>query len=250
LQLAPRACILAAQQKRNSFARRPSPREARHIIKRLVFVLKKLVVVLLFVVSLPALWITFDGVARVVFRPRFESVDLSTPPDNLAFVAAWTREDGEAGCRVFYQLDLLRYADSMPPVRMNLSESDLSVCAASVTYFRNRGQWPDSFSWARTGSWASVTLPNAGRLGLYEVTYSTDDADPTTRYEVDPDSGRLRGVEHNPGWGYGDGFGAAFVGGIGAVVAWLAILIWFVVTRWRARRNASTLREGARSSLE
>ena len=203
--------------------------------------MRTLGVVLAFIVALPVSWFLGALIANPLLEPGFEPVDLSDPPINLALLASWTGEDGQARCRPFYRRDLVRHADSLPELRFDQSDSDMAVCLASLEAFWRDGQWPDRFSWD-----ARIFAANASRLvegvpQLFEVLYMSDeDRLAVTRYQVDPVTGQPVALEFRGSFGPAQGIGLLLFGGGGGTIAWLTLATWYALRRRRQRLNRST----------
>jgi len=199
--------------------------------------LKKLGVILLLAASLPILCILGVVLAGLALRPGFEPADPSNPRSYLAVLGAWTGNDGTPRCRIFYWRDLLQYRDSIPQLRFQLSDSDLSVCAASVDDFKQDRSWPDTFSWERRARWADASRPDPDNPNLLEVVYPPgEEMLAVTRYELDATGEPTRFV-YNAGGSPGWGVGVVAVGGLGGVAAWLTLIVWYAVAYRAARRT-------------
>jgi hypothetical protein len=118
-----------------------------------------------------------------------------------------------------------------------LSDSDFAVCAASVEVFEQDRRWPDTFAWERRARWAAASRPDPNNPSLLEVAYPpAEEMLAATRYELDA-TGEPTRFFYNAGGSPGGGVGVVAVGGLAGVLAWLTLIVWYVVARRGARRT-------------
>ena len=177
--------------------------------------------------------------ADLVLRPDFEPVDLAEPPLHLAFLVAWTGDDGRPRCRAFYRYELERHADSLPPIRYDLSEDDWRQCVASVTAFRANRSWPDETRWSTAAFGVAISRPETAGPGVIEVAYPPDfDRVAVTRYTVEPERGTPTRIEFRGSFGPAQGVAALFFGGLAGSATWLVLVSgWLIRRRHRARAD-------------
>jgi hypothetical protein len=198
--------------------------------------MRKLGVVLAFILALPVSWFLGALVANPFLDPVFKPVDLEDPPIDLALLAGWTGVDGHTRCRIFYRRDIGRHEDSLPQLRFGLSDADMAVCSTSLEAFRRDGRWPDQFSWDASIFAADASRQDAEDQQLFEVLYMSDvDRLAETRYKVDPTIGQPTAFEFRGSFGPAQGIGLLMYGVGGGTIFWLTLLMWYVNHR-RIRR--------------
>lgn len=202
--------------------------------------MRKLFVVLVFILALPVSWLLGALVANPLLDPAFRPVDLEDPPINLALLAGWTGVDGHTRCRIFYRRDISRHENSLPQLRFDLSDADMAVCIASLEAFLRDGRWPDQFSWDAGIFAADASRRDAEDQQHFEVLYMPDvDRFAETRYQVDPRTGQPTAFEFRGSFGPAQGIGLLIFGGGGGTVFWFALLMWYLHRRrLRAVRGA------------
>ena len=203
--------------------------------------MRRLGVVLAFILALPLSWFLGALVANPFLDPVFEPVDLEDPPVDLALLTAWTGEDGQRRCRLFYRRDLVRHEDSLPQLGFDLSDAEMAVCLSSLEAFRRDGRWPDQFSWDTPSFAADASRLDADGQQLFKVLYMSDvDRLAETRYQVDTATGQPTALEFRGSFGPARGIGLLMYGGGVGTIVWLTLVMWFLIRR-RSRRSVTTV---------